>query len=299
MLKFINMSAAALLLAACGGGDTSSSTSDPDPYVAVPIADLEAGTALQVLGNHTGIWRTFRQGDFRYVHNDNGPKLQRLDITENPNEFEAVFRNNMPGFETFYGKAVFIMPEDGQAVSGITSEGYEYIITRSNAELIYTLTGLFQIQTGTEPPFLQKYAHGGFVAGSVVPLDGLPTSGSATYSGDFVGYSTAVAGEVTGTFEMSADFAASADVIDVNGTIGDLGNGINDLTIRASINDEGGFDGGVFADAGTGVGNDFENGADGAIDGSFFGPNAEEVGGTIRINSADNYLTGSFGGSQD
>ncbi len=296
MLKIFSLSVVALLLAGCAGGDSSSSTSSP--YEAVPIADLEAGTQLHVLGNHTGIWRTRRQGDFRYIFNDNGPKLQRLDVTGNPNEYEAVFRNNMPGFEAFFGKAVFIMPGDGQAVSGVTTEGYEYIISRNNSDLIYAITGLFQIQTGTEAPLLQKYAHGGFVAGSHIPVDDMPTTGSANYTGDFIGYSSYV-GDVTGTFEMSADFAATADTINVNGTIANLNGGISDLTIRATINDEGGFDGNVFADAGTGIGNDFEAGADGAIDGKFYGPNAEEVAGTIRIHTADNYLTGAFGGSQD
>lgn len=278
------------MLSAC------STTSTPpvvvEPYVSTPLADLDADTEMHVLGNHLG-WGTRFNGEWN--KNVNGPKLQRLDTTGNANEYVAVFRNNTT--LEYFGKATFLMPADGVTVSGTTSEGYEFEITRSNDNLIYTLTGQYTIAitAGTSP---SKFAGGGFATGSSPAVGDMPTTGIASYSGDFIGFST-VGGDVTGDFNMSADFGSGS----VNGTIDNLltenGDLINDLTLQASISSGGdGYSGVVDVGITTGDASGFAFGTRGAVEGGFFGPNAEETGGAIRITDSQNILTGSYGGTQ-
>ncbi len=286
-------------LAACGssGGVTPA---PPAPYVAEPIADLTDGTELYVRGNHTGWWQVNRSPTFEAINAD-GPKLQRFDVTDTPNVYVAVFRNNNPGSIKDYGKALFTMPGEGGVVAGETDLGYHFTITRVNANLIYTLTGLFTISNGINPPGEYRLAHGGYVAGSGIAEGDLPTTGTVTYNGTFIGSSN-VRGGVTGDATLVADFTGT-NTVDLNGSIENIQNSsnetISDITITASIdNVTGEFEGIVFIASGTTDPGDFPTGADGIVEGGFYGPNAEEIGGTIRVNNAGHFLTGAFGGSQ-
>lgn len=273
-------------LALLGCGETDSPDPAPTPYVAAPLADLAAGTQMAVRGNHTGWWRD-RRNPGRNVANDTGPKLQRLDTTVNANEYVAVFRNNNPGSEAYYGSATFLMPAGNVAITGTTDEGYKFRIIRINDDLIYTLTGLFDIHTNPGPT-AGREAHGGFVAGSYTPNGDLPTLGSTTYQGDFIGRSSTL-GEVTGSAELTAHWGTG----DIDGTISGIA-GISDFTIGATITATG-YVGTIISD---GNGDHFSAGVDGKIDGGFYGPNGEETGATIRIEEGGHWLTGAFGGSQ-
>lgn len=281
MRKILIAFVSTLVLVGCGGTD---SPEPEEPYVAAPLADLEPGTELAVRGNHTGWWRDRRNPTGTDVANETGPKLQRLDTTANANEYVAVFRNNNTGSEFYYGSATFLMPAGNVAITGTTDEGYEFRIIRINDNLIYTLTGLFDIHTN---PGLDagREAHGGFVAGSDTPVGDLPTTGSRTYQGDFIGRSNQL-GEVTGSAELTANWGTG----DISGSITDIA-GISDFSIDATITPTG-YEGIITSD-GTGA---FTASTDGRIEGGFYGPNGEETGATIRIEEGGHWLTGSLGG---
>lgn len=286
--------ASAVFLSACAQSEPTPPPTTPpveEPYESLPLLELDADSELYVLGNHMG-WGTRWNGEWN--KNTNGPKLQRFDATGNPNEYVAVFRNNET--ESFYGIGTFIMPADGGTVSGTTSEGYEFEITRSNETLIYTLTGQYivALTAGANP---SRYAGGGFVTGSVPAIGDLPGSGIASYSGDFIGYST-VAGEVIGDFEMTADFAGGTIAGSITNIETKSLDSINNLTLDATItNDEGYYEGIVTVGLVTGGAGDFSFNTIGAVEGGFYGPNAEETGGVIRVSDGQNILTGSFGGN--
>lgn len=286
---------ACLALVACG-----SSGSAPEPYVAAPLADLAPGTSLIVEGNHTGWWRNRDNPVGRDAVNDVGPKLQRLNITDTFDVYEAVFRNNLDGSEFNYGRAVFTMPATGGETTGTTDLGYDFRISRNNQGLVFTLTGIFHIKTNPGPT-AGREAHGGYAAGSYTPENGLPTTGAATYTGEFIGFSSNVQ-ELTGTFAMTATFGTITGAI--NGTIGNLTDaggpaGISDLTITAVIDQVAGtYEGVVTSVTGTGVGDDFPAGTTGNLVGGFYGPTGEETAGTIRIDNAGHYITGAFGGDE-
>lgn len=290
MRAFTILAFFALSLAAC-----SSTTPAPAPYVAAPIADLAADTPLDVRGNHTGWWRNNKVPVGENVVNDNGPKLQRLVTTATAGQYVAVFRNNVTNVS--YGRSVFTMPASGGVFTGTTDLGHKFTITNNNNALTYTLTGLFSI--ATKPGATAgRYAYGGFAAGSSTPTGDLPTTGSATYTGSFIGQSS-VAGLVTGDASITVDFTAATD--QVSGSITNISGGgytISDLGISAIIQGlDSSYSGIVTSGPTTGSAADFPTGTTGPIDGGLYGPNGEETGGTLRIKNVDNFLTGSFGGS--
>ncbi|MEE9455205.1 MAG: transferrin-binding protein-like solute binding protein [Paracoccaceae bacterium] len=302
----------AFTLTACGN---STSPTPPTPYVASPIADLTAGTEMQVRGNHTGWWRADIQnpssGDGENRANGIGPKLQKIITTDTVGEYRIVFRRNAifnNGIEVHakkeYGDATFTMPANGDVVAGVTSLNYKYTITRNNDNLVYTLTGLFSISTkpiSTANPNPGRFAYGGYVAGSYTPAGDVPTAGSATYNGDFIGQSSVpAAGTVTGTAQVNVNFAAATN--QVSGSITNISGGglsLNDLSISATITPaDGSYTGIITAGAQPAGDAGMPVGTQGKIDGGFYGPNAEETGATIYIKNGTHHLTGAIGGSQ-
>ncbi len=281
----------ALTLAACSNG----ASTPPTPYVAAPIADLAADTPLEVRGNHTGWWRNNQVPVGQNAVNENGPKLQRLVTTTTAGAYVAVFRNNITNDN--YGRAVFTMPANGAVVTGTTDQGYKFTITNNNNTLTYTLTGLFSIATKPGPN-AGRYAYGGYAAGSYTPTADLPTTGSATYTGSFIGQSS-VAGLVTGDASITVDFSAGTN--QVSGAITNISGGgytINDLSISATIQGlDSSYNGIVVTGTATGSSADFPQGTTGPVDGGLYGPSADETGGTLRVKNVDNFLTGSFGGN--
>jgi len=269
------------------------------PYVSIPLADLPANTQLVVYGNHTGWWRDRSNPVGVNSFNETGQKLQRFDTTATPGVYVAVFRNNVTNID--YGKATFTMPANGVTYNGTTNLGYKFGITRSNDNLVYTLTGTFSMANNPIASS-NRYAYGGFAAGSYTPAGDVPTTGSATYTGSFIGFSS-VSGLVTGNASIAVNFAANSS--QVNGNITAITGGINDIALAATITNVAAtlpstFGAGGIATAGVsgGTGGALPTGTTGSIEGGFYGPNADEIGVTIRLTSGTNMLTGSVGGAR-
>jgi hypothetical protein len=131
--------------------------------------------------------------------------------------------------------------------------------------------------------------------GSGTPIAAVPTAGSANYSGGTVGFyyapghaGTATTGSLIGQIAISVNFTTGGVSGTVNSVIADLKTPWNDLSLSANINRLAGnasFNGttgtsGPPADAGTAG---FSSAATGQLAGAFFGPNAEEVGGSWTL----------------
>ncbi len=282
--------ASLLLLSAC-------SSPAPTPYVSVPLADLDPGTALIVHGKGMG-W-TQNNSASGFATNDDGPKLQRFDVTANPNEYVAVFRNFETGVS--YGSATFIMPASG-TVSGVTDLGYAFEILRNDEDLIYTLSGLYTVALVAAPNIGGQLAGAGFATGSSTGDTAMQQlSGAALYAGNFIGSST-FDGTVTGKASMNVDFSAPSSQI--TGTISGLEStggayAFADMTIGATFIPGAAYEGNI-----TSMGTDpsvpplaFSFGETGKIAGGFYGPSAEETGATIRITDGNGHiLSGAFSG---
>ncbi len=282
--------AALLLVLAC-----AEPAATPDSYVSVPLADLATDSQLIVYGNGMG-WAT-RYNDPTWSKNKNGPRLQRFISTGNDNEYVAVFRNFDQDVE--YGRAIFTMPAALETIDGETDLGYLYTITRNDEDtLVYTLSGLFTINllAKTTAPL---YAGGGFATGSYTGDGALQLlSGSANYSGNFIGEST-YAGRVTGDVDLNVNFDISSDEVDgsIYNLVGTTGGYIfNNLIISATIEPVSSFEGILEVEAV--AGGVFAFGEIGQIKGGFYGSGAEEFGATIRITDGNNHiLSGAISGA--
>jgi len=261
---------------------------------------------MDARGNGTGWWRAdvigTATGENR--HNNVGPKLHKITTTATAGTYLVDFRRHAVGANPAveYGSATFIMPATGQVVAGTTDLNYNYTITNNNNALIYTLTGLFSINTRpvtVANPNPNRNSYGGFVAGSSTPTSAIPTTGSATFTGSFVGQSSFTPGNsgiqntVFGSASLTVNWDPSLST-NVVGDITGISGGINDLHITAKISPVDGSYSGIVTIAGdTYLGN-----ATGNVDGGFYGPNAEETGLTLGISNGTNYLTGAVGATQ-
>jgi hypothetical protein len=144
------------------------------------------------------------------------------------------------------------------------------------------------------------------VSGSGTLIANIPTTGSATYTGSgatggvtgayFVpsGTGTVSAGSLTGDFSMTANFATGSvtgtlsNIMASATTSGGAATPWNTVSISASIHrlpNSASFIGDTSttaAPAGAGIAG-FSSAATGGLGGGFFGPNAEEVGGTWTL----------------
>lgn len=280
--------AAALLVSAC-----AKTAPVAEPYVSVPLADLVTNSQLIVYGNGMG-W-AMRYNEDTWSKNKNGPRLQGFITTDIDGQYVAVFRNFDQSIE--YGRATFTMPTNATPVTGVTDLGYEFSITRNDENtLVYTLSGLFTIDL--EPGgSTDLYAGGGFATGSYTGDDAMDLlSGSATFSGNFIGTST-FADLVTGDVSLTVNFDANND--QVSGDITNLTGGsyeFNDLIISATFVPESSFEGVLdIVPVTNGV---FSFGERGQIKGGFYGPGADEFGATIRIANGENHiLSGAISGA--
>jgi len=117
-----------------------------------------------------------------------------------------------------------------------------------------------------------------FVFGVRTPTDDMPTTGTASYEAAVDGYwvSNGSLQVLTGDAALTADFAAGAmaGVFALNGTDqAGAAHGFDTFDGAASIT------GNLFSGTMTGRDTNYE----GEWDGGFFGPNAEEVGGSFRL----------------
>ena len=169
--------------------------------------------------------------------------------------------------------------------------------------LDYTAYGMWLAYPGGNNPTTAEHA-AQFITGFQTPGGAVPTSGSATYSGSTIGYvfnSGGVADVLTGTANLQANFSTGT----ILGTLTDMVVGDpwyigaypwNSVSLSAS------FAGGQSRFAGTtavtsapGNYGSLKAGATGTIAGSFFGPNAQEVGAVWTLFDGTTAATGSVG----
>ncbi|MGE4411844.1 MAG: transferrin-binding protein-like solute binding protein [Sphingobium sp.] len=213
------------------------------------------------------------------------------------------------------------------ALAGGTADAVEVIVATSSDSAIsagtgvarvfdfeqalqYTSYGLWEI--ASDPDALSTYA--GVFAGApdTMLTSDMPTTGSATYSGNAIGYvvdpasasAYGTAGRFYGDATLTADFAGNSLSGSIaNNTVYSIGDGQETLAIGA-MNDvalTGTISGNSYsgtATASSGTGNMFDiGGAVGTLEGAFYGSGAAETSGTFSLEGGANGVTviGSFG----
>jgi hypothetical protein len=181
-------------------------------------------------------------------------------------------------------------------------------VSAATATLTYTLLGAWSyFPTNGGPAYI-----GQTVTGSLTPVGSIPASGSATYTGSgssggavgafFVpsGNGTIQGGSVTGNVSLTVNFTANtASGSLTNMTANTTANGSgttpwNDLSLSGTLARTGGSLSGTVSTSGppSGAGNaGFSSAATGNFAASFYGPSAQETGGTWTLHEG----TGSGG----
>lgn len=129
-----------------------------------------------------------------------------------------------------------------------------------------------------------------FIIGQQTPGGSVPTSGTATYSGKVEGILRNGVGAFeygSGDLSLQANFGTRA----LMGTFNNMkanGNAWHDMNVNAAWN----------ANSSEIQGTLSGNGMNGAVNGKFFGPNAEEIGGSWTANGNGYEAVGTFRGKQ-
>ncbi|TRD11931.1 transferrin-binding protein-like solute binding protein [Erythrobacter insulae] len=257
--------------------------------------------------------------------NDDEPLLdnsQTFTATETVLSFNAVDRSGQPGFLNFdsIGTAQsqlsirydanserFLFSGDGvegllDPVFGFQNLGPRTRASISSSRLTYVNASGWKL---SDPDNLSPTSrHSFFVYGFETPVGDLPTTGSAGYTLNFSGsgvdpdYNADLL--IDGTGVLIADFETG--VLDLSGGLNIRENiflsGVPSFQTVANLTGSGMIASGVNSFSGT-LSFDSLGNYTGTFDGSFFGPAAEETGGTFTAADDNGQIVGSFIGEQD
>ena len=149
--------------------------------------------------------------------------------------------------------------------------------------------GVWSITTDIAPAG-QQFVGGALSFGVLTPLTGKPVSGTATYSTGFMDGLYVNAAQLRFTLQGSASMTANFDTGEVLGTLsgiqatpigGGAAVGFGDISLNANISGVN-FSGAASSTGLVGVG----PALNGTVQGSFYGPTAQEAGGAFRIENA-------------
>ena len=324
-LATVSACAMALSLTACGdGGGPTSLVSAPPPTVAPPAVPPPTPTPKQLtapLPASTPALPAFPQAVA------GGPTIAAPGSAVLP-LLQTVMKSDSsgtaPDLATMNGGATLVLSSDpykatfniANSAIGVTNaaltrtSGTVFVETSGStvvrlqlAALDWTAYGMWLAYPGGNNPTTAEHA-AQFVTGFETPGGAVPTSGSATYSGATFGYvfrDGGLADVLTGTANLQANFSNGT----ITGTLTDMVLGDpwyagaypwNSVSLSAS------FAGGQSRFAGTtavtsapGNFGSLKAGATGTIAGSFFGPNAQEVGAVWTLFDGTTAATGSIG----
>ena len=180
---------------------------------------------------------------------------------------------------------------------------YYYGYTLSDGYGYYVATNMTSDDSETETVAIGEFSefydndeelHGFFVYGHRTPLAEVPTTGSANYEGKISGavLTNNSVRSLTGSAYMDVDFASGLLDFAISTLIREGSNNegattflpYKDLEGQGTITDTV-FSGDLF---------EVDGDAEGAFEGGFFGPVANEAGGTFRFGSDSAYASGAF-----
>ncbi len=128
-----------------------------------------------------------------------------------------------------------------------------------------------------------------WIAGTLTPTTSMPSSGTATYNGTVQGmsYESGALKTLNGTHTMNANFASGTITGTMNVNYASIGASYATTNLNAVSISGNGFAGGL-------------NGTDntGSIKGSFYGPAANEIGGTWALSKTGSSAAGIFAGKK-
>lgn len=316
-MKLIVAGVLLLTLGACGGGgggsdggttETAAPETDfSDPIVVSPGDSLPTDATMPVQLTGTAIESIFGGGngfeafgspvDAILVTSTNtsgdasaGP--DKLQLTANGETVEIDLRETVESSDvTFDGTTFSITTDSGsfliQPFASYTANTMEYSVFGGWAKTANAADG----STASD-----KIRFGSF--GSETPAESMPSSGSATYTGKSIGLASVTSGELALIGFTSSDVTVTTP--DFNSvTIDSTNTSFSSLDANSLSNPETLDFNATGTISGTGFTASPTNaGRNGSVDGQFYGPSAEEVGGTFGISGSNIAYGGAFGAKQ-
>ncbi|QIE41153.1 transferrin-binding protein-like solute binding protein [Rhodobacteraceae bacterium SC52] len=311
-MKPVVVSALLLALSACGGGGGGSETTEavtpqPDfsnPIVIEPGDPLPTDATMPVQISGTAIESIFGGGSgfqtfgspiaatlvtSTNTSGDASAGPDKLRLTANGETVEIDLRESVSSSDlTFDGTTFNISTDSGafliQPFASYTANPMEYAVYGGWAKTANAADG----STASD-----KIRFGSF--GSATPAASMPSSGPATYTGKSIGIASVTSGSGALIGFTSSDVTVatpdfnSVTIDSTNTTFSSLN--ANTLTNPDSLdfNATGTISGTGFTASPTNAGRT------GSVNGQFYGPSAEEVGGTFGISGSNVVYGGAFG----
>jgi hypothetical protein len=133
--------------------------------------------------------------------------------------------------------------------------------------------------------------------GSITPVTGIPATGTGNFTGNTIGVfvdSSGIGFYTAGTMSATANFAAQTVQFATAGTVTvNLATGVSAAASNLNLNSNMTYAGGTISGPITSV-----SGMTGTASAKFFGPTAQEIGGTYVLQGSGASLVGGFGGAR-
>lgn len=292
-----------LTMTACGGGSTGTSVSPGSTQPPLPpvqtnssLANLQYSETFPLASAVMSLDLTLTgQGENQTFASANISSARTLSYNANNDSFTLrIVQADVNHQEVF-------APSDIDAGS---SDANFTVYDKSNELLILlnphaplldleyvTLGGWVSSTASTQRDISFGYAAGGVQT----PDSDMPTTGTASYEGEISGTGitkpTGVLYLIAGTIDIDADFGTG----DVTSTITVLREDYNTSQMYAPylFESNGTISGSTNLFGGTIISLDGSN-LSGRVDGAFFGPNADEVGGSFNASNSNDDMVGAF-----
>jgi hypothetical protein len=314
-------SASILVLIACASSSSSSSSSStstttttPMPLSLVPTASgTYAGSAVALSVTESG--SSFTTGS---IGNPDADILTLvIPTSSNTGETATLSSTALGG-----GSSIALTSQGAGAQSGLTSQNYQGSFTYNNTTYNFTVSDVGATanlnystfgQWNITPSGTNTSASIGFYSvGSPTPAANVPTTGSATYTGGALGVaslnSSSASYLFSGIATLNAVFSSgtiSGAITGINAYSGQTNSPagtLNDIDLTGGTISGNGFAGSASTSSTAGTAANF-SGATGSFRGNFFGPAAQEAGGTFNLTNTTTtgttttnaLISGSFG----
>jgi hypothetical protein len=297
--KVIISAASALVLAGCGGGG-SSSTMGPLVKWAEPNFkswNMEPGEGFAAQGEsiEVNLTTTFMNGGSTDVQSVDAHEVQLSGVmgSANPELLTSVKLESTSGTTLTYTLGISSSTNFSNLTEFISA------VDNNRGDI---LDFSFALSGGSTPSYMmfgewEKYDAnfnptqiGYFAVGSITPATSMPLSGSASYSGDAMGRYFESGGfeDFTGSVNATASFGSLNPTMNFTLSGSTMSQPMINVAGGLSItNPTSSFAGNVGGDM------------LGQVSGKFYGPQAQEIGGTFNLtNGLNGRLVGSFGAKQ-
>lgn len=277
-------------LTACGGGGGDSGSAGPTAFSS--WSSVRPSTPVNVTGGGT----TFINGVATQSYYGGASATVTLDGNRNLSSIKLSANGVTGNFSTANGDVLRInsaaqefISKDGKAVATFISPsalGWDY--------------QTFGVWGGAAGANLSTSSVNSVTLGSITTVSGIPATGQATFTGISAGYFASNNGQlyaVAAPSALAVDFGTRNFGFATSGTLAAPAAGGSAVSAPAlDMRGAGSYAAGTNQLAGSVV---TAGGMSGPVIGQFYGPNANEVGGTYAVRSGSiGTMTGGFGGKR-